>query len=218
MARERTFAAWVRTGLAPLAIGLGLVKLMPDASPRWLIQVLFTLILSGIVLHDRPSAWQKIGIGIAFVGIVLLIVDRYETASFTGMLFVLGAGLAWAVSNILMKLSGNIDMLRLMIWMSLVPPLPLALLSFVLEEGQVTALSNISLTGLGAIFYTGLISSVLAYSLWGKLFQRYSANLVAPFALLVPIFGTLFSFVLLDESLSFLEIVACQSGSDWSYF
>ena len=177
MARERTFAAWVRTGLAPLAIGLGLVKLMPDASPRWLIQVLFTLILSGIVLHDRPSAWQKIGIGIAFVGIVLLIVDRYETASFTGMLFVLGAGLAWAVSNILMKLSGNIDMLRLMIWMSLVPPLPLALplalLSFVLEEGQVSALSNISLTGLGAIFYTGLISSVLAYSLWGKLFQRY---------------------------------------------
>ncbi len=174
------------------------------------VQVLFTLILSGIVLHDRPSAWQKIGIGIAFIGIALLIVDRYETASFTGMLFVIAAGLAWAVSNILMKLSGDIDMLRLMIWMSLVPPLPLALLSFVLEEGQVAALSNISLTGLGAIFYTGLISSVLAYSLWGKLFQRYSANLVAPFALLVPIFGTLFSFVVLNESLSFLEIVACS--------
>jgi len=172
------------------------------------VQVLFTLILSGIVLHDRPSAWQKIGIGIAFVGIALLIVDRYESASFTGMLFILGAGFAWAISNILMKLSGDIDMFRLMIWMSLVPPLPLALLSFVLEKGQVAALSNISLTGLGAIFYTGLISSVLAYSLWGKLFQRYSANLVAPFALLVPIFGTLFSFVVLNESLSFLEIVA----------
>jgi hypothetical protein len=33
---------------------------------------------------------------------------------------------------------------------------------------------------------------------------------VAPFALLVPIFGTLFSFVVLNESLSFLEIVACS--------
>ncbi len=51
MARERTFAAWVRTGLAPLAIGLGLVKLMPDASPRWLIQVLgILLVLSGLYI------------------------------------------------------------------------------------------------------------------------------------------------------------------------
>ena len=174
-----------------------------------MVQVIFTVILSGIVLQDPPSAWQKFGVGIAFAGILLLILDRYETASFTGMLFVIGSGFAWAVANILMKKCGSIDMFRLMIWMSLVPPIPLALVSLIFEEGQAAALADISLTGWGSIFYTGLISTVLAYSLWGKLLQRYSANVVAPFALLVPIFGILSSVVVLNESLSVFELTAC---------
>ena len=82
------------------------------------VQVVFTLILSGLVLRDRPSVWQKVGITIAFAGIGLLILDKYETASFVGMLFVIGSGFAWAIANILMKQCGNIDMFRLMIWMS----------------------------------------------------------------------------------------------------
>lgn len=172
------------------------------------VQVVFTLILSGVVLHDRPAAWQTAGIAIAFAGIAVLILDRYETASFAGMLFVIGSGFAWAVANILMKQCGSIDMFRLMIWMSLVPPVPLVLVSLVFEEGQAAALADISLSGWGAILYTGLISTVLAYSLWGKLFQRYSPNVVAPFALLVPVFGILSSVVVLNESLSVFELIA----------
>lgn len=172
------------------------------------VQVIFTLILSGLILRDRPSVWQKTGITIAFAGIGMLALDKYETAGFAGMLFVVGAGLAWAIANILMKQCGNIDMFRLMIWMSLIPPIPLVLVSLIFEKGQVEALADISLTGWGTIFYTGLISTVLAYSLWGKLFQRYSPNVVAPFALLVPVFGILSSVAVLNESLSVFELTA----------
>ncbi len=172
------------------------------------VQVVFTLILSGLILRDWPSLWQKLGITIAFAGIGLLVFDKYETASFAGMLFVIGSGFAWAIANILMKQCGSIDMFRLMIWMSLVPPIPLVLVSLIFEKGQIQALGHISLSGWGAVFYTGLISTVLAYSLWGKLFQRYSANVVAPFALLVPVFGILSSVVVLNESLSAFELTA----------
>ena len=172
------------------------------------VQVVFTLILSGLILRDRPSLWQKLGITIAFAGIGLLVFDKYETASFAGMLFVIGSGFAWAIANILMKQCGNVDMFRLMIWMSIIPPIPLVLVSLIFEKGQIQALAHISLSGWGAIFYTGLISTVLAYSLWGKLFQRYSPNVVAPFALLVPIFGILSSVVVLNESLSIFELTA----------
>ena len=88
------------------------------------------------------------------------------------------------------------------------PPIPLVLVSLIFEKWQVQALANISLTGWEAIFYTGLISTVLAYSLWGKLFQRYSPNVVAPFALLVPVFGILSSVVVLNETLSVFELTA----------
>jgi len=40
MAEERTFSAWVRTGLTSIATGLGIAKLLPTAEPQWLIRSL----------------------------------------------------------------------------------------------------------------------------------------------------------------------------------
>ena len=36
LAKERTFAAWLRTGLASAIAGLGVVKLLPGLRPEWL--------------------------------------------------------------------------------------------------------------------------------------------------------------------------------------
>ena len=153
------------------------------------IQAVFTILLSIIILRDMPTIWQKIGIVVAFLGIGYLAVDKYETTSFLGFILVIASGFAWAVSNILMKRCGDIDMFRLIIWMSIIPPIPLFLISLIFEIGQMNALSNISWTGIGVILYTGLVSTVLAFAIWGRLFQKYSPNVVAPFSLLVPIFG-----------------------------
>lgn len=172
------------------------------------IQAVFTLLLSGFILRDMPTTWQKVGITVAFCGIGLLIIDKYETASFVGLMLVIASGFAWAVSNILMKLCGNIDMFRLIIWLSLIPPIPLLLISLIFEKGHSEAIADISLSGIGSILYTGLISTVLAFAIWGRLFQKYSPNIVAPFSLLVPIFGIISSIIILSESFSFFELIA----------
>jgi O-acetylserine/cysteine efflux transporter len=172
------------------------------------IQAVFTLILSIAVLRDMPTRWQTIGMVVAFLGIGLLAIDRYETTSFLGLMLVIISGFAWAVSNILMKLCGNIDMFRLIIWMSLIPPIPLFLISLRFETGQMKALSHMSWAGAGSVLYTGLVSTVLAFAIWGKLFREYSPNMVAPFALLVPIFGMFSSFIVLNERFTSLEFIA----------
>jgi len=172
------------------------------------VQAVFTILLSIFILRDMPTIWQKIGIVVAFLGIGFLAVDKYETTSFLGFILVVAAGFAWAVSNILMKRCGNIDMFRLIIWMSIIPPIPLFLISLVFETGHMNALSNISWVGAGAIIYTGLISTVLAFAIWGRLFQKYSPNIVAPFSLLVPIFGIVSSFITLDEKFIHIELIA----------
>ena len=172
------------------------------------IQAVFTILLSIVILRDMPTIWQKIGIVVAFLGIVFLAVDKYETTSFLGFILVIASGFAWAVSNILMKRCGDIDMFRLIIWMSIIPPIPLFLISLIFETGQMNALSNISWTGIGVILYTGLISTVLAFAIWGKLFQKYSPNVVAPFSLLVPIFGIVSSFIVLHEKFTHIEVIA----------
>jgi len=51
LAKERTFAAWLRSGLANVGVGLGLVKLFPTVEPRWLMQLIGLLfICAGVII------------------------------------------------------------------------------------------------------------------------------------------------------------------------
>jgi O-acetylserine/cysteine efflux transporter len=171
-------------------------------------QVLFTSLLSARILNDAPVLWQKIGIGIAFSGIGLIASSMISSANLLGFSLVLMASIAWSFANIFIKMAGNIDMFKLMIWMSIIPPLPLLALSIIFEEGQKDALAHINFLGIGTIFYTGLIATVLAFGIWGQLLKRYSANLVTPFALLVPVFGFVFSGLFLNERITTINLVA----------
>ncbi len=45
MAEERTFSAWVRTGLTSLATGLGIVKLIPADHQGWMVDAIGILLV-----------------------------------------------------------------------------------------------------------------------------------------------------------------------------
>jgi O-acetylserine/cysteine efflux transporter len=205
------FAIGITLGIVMFSLlYLGMSLGMPAGLSSLVLQTqaVFTLLLARLILHDTPTRWHNVGMTTAFLGLGLLVIQAYESASFLGLLLVIAAGGAWAVSNIFMKLCGQINMFRLIIWMSLIPPIPLLLISFCVETGHVKALMAMSWTGIGAILYTGLISTVLAFAIWGKLFREYSPNMVAPFALLVPIFGMLSAFVVLHERLTPVELLS----------
>jgi O-acetylserine/cysteine efflux transporter len=91
-----------------------------------------------------------------------------------------------------------------------VPPLPLFLVSLLMDgPGAVSgALRNLDWTGIGAVLYIGLGATIVGFGLWGRLLSRYPASLVAPFSLLVPIFGMSSGAVLLGEPLGALRIAA----------
>ncbi|BAZ52767.1 hypothetical protein NIES4103_54320 [Nostoc sp. NIES-4103] len=171
-------------------------------------QVLFTSLLSARILNDAPVLWQKIGISVAFTGLGLIASSMINSANFLGFCLVIMASLAWAFANIFLKLAGKVDMFRLMIWMSIVPPLPLLALSIIFENGQQDAITNINLLGVGTILYTGLIATVIAFGIWGWLLRIYSANIVTPFALLVPVFGLGSSALFLHEKITTINLVA----------
>jgi putative membrane protein len=43
MAGERTFAAWIRTGLALVAAGLASARLLSSLQPQWLVRTMGTI-------------------------------------------------------------------------------------------------------------------------------------------------------------------------------
>jgi len=53
--------------------------------------------------------------------------------------------------------------------------------------------------GLAAALYLGVVATVLAYAIWGRLLRRYPAATVTPFALLAPIVGAYSSSVIFGE-------------------
>ena len=171
-------------------------------------QTVFTSIMAAIFLKDRPTLIQGLGIGVAIGGIVLVGFNAGGQTSLTGLILVLLAANCWAVSNIIMKVAGNVDMFRLIIWMTPLPILPLLVLSGIFESNQIAALINIDWSEVFAIGFTGLVCTTWALSVWGRLLKTYPTNVVVPFALLVPIFGILSAIVVFGESFGVLKIVA----------
>ncbi len=187
---------------------IGMVNGMPASLSSLVVQsqALFTLVFSTWILHDVPRRQQWIGVGLALAGMTAIAMGRSGQTSLTGLLFVVGSAASWAVGNICIKLAQVSNGFRLLVWMALVPPLPLLGLSAQFESGQWAALRSLTFLGVGTILYTGLISSLLCFGFWAYLVQHYSPNRVAPFSLLVPIFGMAFSVSLLGDSLSPGEI------------
>ncbi len=171
-------------------------------------QVIFTAILSAYLLNDRPNQIQIVGLIIAASALVLLGMQQGSSATFMGFILVVAAGLAWGIYNIMLKQAGQINMVGLMIWQCLIPPIPLFIMSAIFEHGQKNQLLQIGWSGIAVLLYTGLLSTVFAYVAWGWLIKKNTANKVAPFAFLVPIFGITFSSFTLGEELKVEAIYA----------
>lgn len=188
---------------------IGMANGMPSGLSSLVVQAqaLFTLLFSTAVLRDIPRRQQWLGVGVALAGMGAIALDRGGSAQLLGLLLVLGSSVSWAIGNICIKLAGIRNGFRLLVWIAIVPPLPLFGLSAIFESGQWDAIQSLTWLGIGTILYTGLVSSLCCFGLWAYLVQHYSPNRVAPFSLLVPIFGLAFSALLLGDTLSRLEII-----------
>jgi O-acetylserine/cysteine efflux transporter len=120
----------------------------------------------------------------------------------------LAAAVSWAIGNVLLKRVGNVGMLSLMARLSMVPPLPSLVLSFVLDGPAALphAVRNASVLGFGAVLYLGLIATIVAYAMWGHLLRHYPAATVVPFALLVPFVGAFSSAMVFGEQFGPLRL------------
>lgn len=174
-------------------------------------QAFFTAMIAALVLRERPRPRQIAGIAVAFAGIGLIGFDTGQDVTMTGLALCMAAALAWGTGNVLVKrMGGTSDLLGLVAWLSLVPPIPLLILSIAFEGPAriESALVNASLMGIGALLYIGIFSTIFAFSAWGRLLRLYPAGTVAPFSLLVPVFGMASAVLLLGEAVTPVRLIA----------
>ncbi len=170
------------------------------ASVSQQMQAFFTVLLAAVFLRDMPSRRQAAGMLIAFAGLALIGSTAGSDLKFTGLSLGLAGALSWAIGNVLVKCASNVPLLSLVVWCSLIPPLPAMVISSVVDERPfLAAIAGASWPSIVAAVYLGALATTVGYVLWGRLLQRYSTSLVAPFALLAPCVGVLSSAVMFGE-------------------
>lgn len=196
----------VKFGLLFVSLDLGLPVGLSSLLLQ--LQVIFTIVFAGLVLHERPRREQVAGASVAFAGLAVIGIDRAASAPILPFLLILVAAAAWGVTNVMTRVAQPPDPLAMLVWASLVPPVPLLGLSLAFEgpAEMGAALAGIDAAGLAALVFVALVSGLFGFAAWTTLLKRHTAATVTPFALLVPVFGIASAALLLGERPSALEL------------
>jgi O-acetylserine/cysteine efflux transporter len=209
------WVALVALTLGILKFGLlftGMAAGMPPGLSSLVLQTqaVFTAVFAVVLLGERLTRRQVAGLAVAIAGVALIAVDLGATSPAGAFVLVIGAAAMWGVSNVAMRRASPPDTLRFMVWVSALATLPLFALSAIVEgpRRDWDALRTAPWPAIGAVVYVGLVATVAGFGIWGYLIRTYSASTVAPFSLLVPVFGMAASALLLGERISPLKLLA----------
>ncbi|MCL7705433.1 O-acetylserine/cysteine exporter, partial [Enterobacter kobei] len=178
-------------------------------------QAFFTIILGAFVFGERLQGKQLAGITLAVFGVLVLIEASLngQDVALLGFMLTLAAGLSWACGNIFNKLimqhAARPQVMSLVVWSALIPVIPFLAASFILDGPDVMlrSLVDIDLTTILSLIYLAFVATIVGYGIWGSLLGRYETWRVAPLSLLVPVVGLASAALLLDETLSALQLL-----------
>lgn len=174
------------------------------------VQVFFTIFFAFLLLGERPGWAQRLGAGVAFLGIIVFGIDKMENAALLPFLLAILAAALWGVANIIVKRAQAKDMLAFVVWSSAVAG-PILLGLSLLVDGPVRVWGVLAHPGWNTIWvtlYLAFFAQLFGYSIWNGLLSRYPVALVGPFALLIPISGMICGVIFLGESISPLAMIA----------
>jgi len=186
----------------------GLASLVLQASAP------FTVLIAGVWLRERITRRQAVGIAVAVLGLAVIAAHRAQVAALLPVVLTLAGALGWAFGNVCSRQARAPQPFHLTLWMSVVPPVPMLVLSLLVEGpdrvGQAlrTSATLAALPSVLGLLYIVVMATLLGYGLWNSLLARHPSSVVAPFSMLVPVVGVLSSWLLLGERIDLTELMA----------
>ncbi|WP_195510365.1 DMT family transporter [Clostridium tyrobutyricum] len=178
----------------------------------------FMIIFAWLLLKERITSVKIISIIMATLGVIMIVgIHITGNHGLLGVLSLVVAALTWALMSVLIKkVSGKYDSLQITIYATFVAIV--CLTPFVINNFSV--FNNIHFTDSKIIFsllYLGIVSTAVGFVMWNKGLQLMNAGSSGLFFLFQPIVGTLLSWLVLGEGISwgfFLGTVLIL-GSVW---
>lgn len=166
----------------------------------------FTTILSVVFLGERIGIWRLAGIGLAFAGVMIIVLQPDQISLSAGVLYLLVAAFVGSLANILMKRIDPMPAMRLQAWIGLFSITPLMATSAMLETDQMAAyLAPDWRIYVASAFAVGGVS-VFAHGSFYSLIKRYDVTLLSPLTLMTPVMSVLLGVALLGEALTWTMV------------
>ncbi len=174
------------------------------------MQAVFTIVLALMWFKETIGWPQIIALVISFAGILLIAMQGNTDATPIGLAVILVAASSWAAGNLVVKRASKVNIIAFLAWSSIFSVPPLALMSYYYEGSSLIASSLIFTpwSTWAIVVWQTVGNTLIGYGLWNLLLQRHSTILVAPWALLVPVFGMLASSACLGENMPWWKWVA----------
>jgi O-acetylserine/cysteine efflux transporter len=165
------------------------------------LQPVFTIPLAVVALGERPSMRQAVGVSLAVTGLAAIAAGRAHDVPLYAVALAVASAASWGCGNVVTRAAKPKRPFSLLVWSSVVAPLPLLGLSLIFEGAGrwQSAVSTVGVSGVAALAYVVIVSTFFGYGTWYWLMSRYQASIVAPFTLLVPVVGILTAWVVRGE-------------------
>ncbi|MEZ4523020.1 MAG: DMT family transporter [Thermomicrobiales bacterium] len=167
----------------------------------------FMAILSRVLLGERLGARKLTGISLAFTGFVIVLFYGSGQAEFSvtnalGVFITALAPLSWTTSTLI----STRLMLRhdptIITGISTVIGGVTLLPVLVTQSSLFTDVQSFGMTEWAAAFVTSVLSVVVAYTVWYRALRHLEPTQIAVYVYLVPFFGVIFAWILLDEPIT----------------
>jgi drug/metabolite transporter (DMT)-like permease len=172
-------------------------------------QPVFLALMAHIALpNERLTVRKGWGLGLALLGLILLFLTKMHIGhapTMWGDSLVLSAAVATAAYNLIVKrAAGSIHPVALIFCSSLVTGLLLGGCSWGFEGMASFVFSR---RAIASLLYLSLISAAFGFVVFAWLLQHYSATRVTTLVFLAPVFGVFFGWLLLQETLTMIQVL-----------
>ncbi|MDJ0703531.1 MAG: EamA family transporter [Leptolyngbyaceae cyanobacterium MO_188.B28] len=168
------------------------------------IQPLLVVLLSWIILSEKPSRLSIAAAIAGFIGVGLLVLGPAARLDAIGIVAAIAGAATMGLGTVLVKRwKCPVPLLVFTAWQLAVGGailLPVALI----VEGPLTYISPVNLLGFA---YLGLVGTGLAYALWFRGIHKLKASAVASLMLMSPVVATLMGFLFLRQTFTPLQLI-----------
>lgn len=179
--------------------GAGHVALLAYTMPFWAV------LLAWWLLGDRPSVRHWFGLTLAAVGLLCIIEPWQALGSALSTTLAIAGGATWAAGTVLSKRMFQRhapDLVSLTAWQMLVGALLLGVVALAVPQRTM----DWNWPFIGALAYSVVLASSLAWWLWSIVLQRLSTTVASVSSLGVPITSVLLAWLILHEQPSLMEL------------